>query len=158
MPGTASTAGSKVKQLAEPVYLFTYGTLRPSLYPGVPERFNVTPVGRGQLNGHFRMFNLGRFPALVESKPNGHPEDGAQIVGEVVATNKINLVGRLDRYEGCNGDATARDGLYYRALYDVTLDSGEVLRAVWVYLQKPNPSRQIVEVTTGDWADQIPKG
>jgi len=120
-------------------YVFTYGTLRPSLYPHVEKRFGVKLVGKGILESTFSMYNLGAFPALTKTG------DDTSIRGEVVETT--NLRG-LDHYEGYNSSG---DGLYDRSQQKVTLDDGRVLTA-WVYFMHKVP-QDVELVESGDWED-----
>lgn len=128
--------------------LFTYGTLRPSLYPHrlLP---GMDPV-RATLTAQLQMFNLGHFPALIEVEEGGRGMWG-EIVGEVITIPDIKM---YDAYEGYTPDGK---GLYDRAEFAVTLDSGETCRA-WVYFMHrlqffSGDSRQLV--VSGDWADIV---
>lgn len=134
-----------------PVKVFTYGTLRPSLYPGAVARFGLTPLGRGVLYGHYEMLHLGGFPGLIQTPPGTHPDAGASIVGEVVEVADLRP---LDRYEGY-------PSLYDRREVEIVMDDNTRATA-WVYLFNNTPEHGPVDpnrarpvVTTGDWADII---
>jgi gamma-glutamylcyclotransferase (GGCT)/AIG2-like uncharacterized protein YtfP len=133
----------KAQVTEQSTYVFTYGTLRPSLYPSVPNRFGVTPVGPGILEATYSMYNLGRFPALVKTG------DDTTIRGEVV---EIEDIKRLDWYEGYNS-TNPSDGLYDRTQQKVTLDDGRVLEA-WVYFMHKAPSG-VDLVESGDWGSIV---
>lgn len=125
------------------INVFTYGTLRPSLYPAVVDRFNLTPVGRGVLYGHYAMLHLGHFPGLVETPVRTHPDAGAAIVGEVVQVTDLSL---LDRYEGY-------PSLYMRREVEIILDDNRRVTS-WVYIYNGGPASG-KPVPTGDWADMV---
>lgn len=126
--------------------LFVYGTLRPTLYPEQAKRFGLTLVAaHATLHGHWKMHDLGRFPALVQTEPNGHPDDGAIIVGEVV---EISSLAQADYYEGY-------PRMYTRSEVDVTIENGQQLRC-WVYhYAAPQNIRFHPVVPGGDWG-QLP--
>lgn len=117
--------------------VFTYGTLRPSLYPHVENRFNVKLVGPATITVGLRMVSLGPFPALV-------PSDKHQtIVGEVVEAETLSL---LDGYEGYRNDGR---GLYDRKLLPVIYNNEQV--EAWVYFMKSTPPNS-TPIESGDWS------
>jgi gamma-glutamylcyclotransferase (GGCT)/AIG2-like uncharacterized protein YtfP len=124
-------------------YVFTYGTLRPSLYG---EKYGCTLVGPGQIKNlpiGFKMYNCGRFPALVPSRAKGLKP----IVGEVVS---IGDLVELDRYEGYQPGGK---GLYDRRLVEIDR-GGAVSVEAWVYfMQKAHPHMRWIR--SGDWTDVV---
>ena len=125
--------------------LFTYGTLRPSLYPRVINRFKLTPVSRAFLPG-FKMYNLGRFPCIVPDLAKGN----RPILGELV---EVADLATIDRYEGYTPGGK---GFYDRQAIQVTKVDGELVEAV-VYYMPVMPKRYTRPrvVTSGDWATQV---
>jgi gamma-glutamylcyclotransferase (GGCT)/AIG2-like uncharacterized protein YtfP len=117
--------------------VFTYGTLRPSLYPHVERRFNVKLVGPAILTTKLQMVSLGPFPALVCS-PNYH-----DIVGELVETETLSL---LDGYEGYRNDGR---GLYDRT--ELACFINGVYHTAWVYYMKSMPPNSN-PIESGDWS------
>lgn len=134
----------------QPELVFTYGTLRPSLYPHVLRRFRAQAKGFGILESNFAMYNLGAFPALVK----GLKGDDGLIRGEVIELPDLR---QADGYESYSADG---DGLYDRITQRITMDDGRVLTA-WVYFMSSLPSSindAIDYVESGDWADVVRKG
>lgn len=117
--------------------VFTYGTLRPSLYPHVEKRFNVKLVGPATIKVGLRMVSLGPFPALVPS------ENHNTIVGEVVEAADLSA---LDAYEGYRKDGR---GLYDR-MEVLTVVNG-LDYPVWVYYMKADPPNSS-PIESGDWS------
>ena len=119
-------------------YVFTYGTLRPSLYPG-----RAAAWVRAFLVDQLTMIDLGRYPALVEAT------DEHEIVGDVI---EVDSVTRFDSYEGYlpNGQ-----GLYDRRRVKVRGADAKVYLA-WVYfMHKDRAPEWGRTVPTGDWADVL---
>lgn len=124
-------------------YVFTYGTLRPSLSPRA-EAYGAKPTGMRATLPAYENLSMRNFsslyPVLVEDE--AHATD---IVGEIVEVDEATLA-RFDDYEGVNG------GLYVRTLYDVLVDGLPV--EVFVYHAGPAfdyaPTLPLVE--SGDWA------
>lgn len=127
-----------------PVLVFAYGTLRPDLYPSVPKRFGVTPVGPGTVTGPFRLLNLGAFPGVIKDEALArHPDGGSQLVGFVVETNNLRM---LDGYEGY-------PYLYSREQVQVAMRDGKTLTA-WIYTYQGG-DRNLEEVPGADWENVI---
>lgn len=146
-----ATMPEKVKEKDR---VFTYGTLRPTLYPGAIRNFGLAPIGKATLRGPFQMLNLGRFPGLIKhySLPT------VNIVGEVVEVENIL---NCDRYEGC---VPGREGnLYDRMKVTVRLDGAKSeMMEVWVYIyncdpREHNPADEAGArgsvVKSGDWEE-----
>lgn len=136
--------------------VFSYGTLRPSLYPHAVKRFGLVAMGKAALKGHFQMINLGAFPGLIEHA--GLPK--TSIVGEVISLASME---NADRYEGCR---YGRPGnLYDRKEVEVVMSADGKILKVWVYLfnytdkdihdpiNVDGPQRPIV--VGGDWENAI---
>jgi gamma-glutamylcyclotransferase (GGCT)/AIG2-like uncharacterized protein YtfP len=125
------------------MFLFTYGTLRPSLSPDRARAFKLSPRGRAVIPGGFALLNLGPFPALV-------PDTGSDtaIVGELV---EVDDLARLDDYEGYRPGG---DGLYDRQEVNVLGHDTGIVKA-WVYFMQPAGRarfRKAPVVESGDWA------
>lgn len=124
--------------------IFVYGTLRPSLYP------HRRPIDRvvepARLRDNLAMFDLGYFPALVES------DDEHEIVGETFEVPSIRM---YDAYESYlpNGK-----GLYDRRVVTIKTESGKELGA-WIYFMHADKFKEDgaadygKPVPSGDWAD-----
>jgi gamma-glutamylcyclotransferase (GGCT)/AIG2-like uncharacterized protein YtfP len=117
-----------------PAYLFVYGTLM-STAPGafgkaMRERLRCEAqlVGPAAIQG--RLYNLGRYPALVDS------DDPADLVhGEIFALREpCKSFTWLDRYEGTAPGEHGHNE-YQRVERPVRLASGEEITA-WVYLYR----------------------
>jgi gamma-glutamylcyclotransferase (GGCT)/AIG2-like uncharacterized protein YtfP len=115
-------------------HLFVYGTLMSTatgaLGKGMRERLQreAQRVGPATIRG--RLYDLGRYPALVDS------DDPAELVyGEVFALNAPRtLLAWLDRYEGIVPGQHGHNE-YERVERPVRLDSGQEITA-WVYLYR----------------------
>lgn len=121
--------------------LFVYGTLRPSLYP---HRHPGTPVRDAVLPGKFRMFNLGRFPALVYSAVP------TNIHGEVFDVQSSTM---YDAYEGY---APGGKGLYDKVEVPVIVEGREEL--AWVYFMHDKRLIEFLDRTPvpgGDWSTEL---
>lgn len=144
MPGVTGDGGSTVSPLITSLPLsdsgrikvFTYGTLRPSLYPYVISRFGLTPIGKGLLED-FIMYDLGAYPAITRGT--------GIIVGELV---EVKGLGRLDLYEGYRTDG---GGLYDRAKVTVNMIESDPTEA-WVYFMK-QASKYGHRILSGDWGN-----
>ena len=142
--------------LAKTILVFSYGTLRPSLYPHMMKRFGLLSMGKGTLKGPFQMLNLGAFPGLIEDVrlPN------RTIVGEVIGVSDL---AQADRYEGCNYGHPGN--LYDRKIVEVLLENGTPVKT-WVYLFNVNEKMHSFDdagakmpvVEGGDWATVLGKG
>ena len=124
--------------------LFTYGTLRPSLYAHKVGDVVGTPA---KLTG-FKMFNLGRFPCLVEDDSDGLEP----IVGETIAIPSVTM---YDGYEGY-------PILYNRKEVACHVDKEhDYYIGCWVYFMEPQMFSQhearAIYIPSGDWADVLAK-
>lgn len=129
-----------------PEKVFTYGTLRPDLYPHVPARFKVVALVPAVLaNPAFLMYHLGGYPALVKDEAAKAP-----IQGFLVETEDLK---RLDGYEGYRADGT---GLYDRMKVTVAtlVDGTSNPEEAWVYFMRRAPGGDRV-LASGDWAEAI---
>lgn len=131
------------------VKVFTYGTLRPSLYPRAVKNFNLTPKGKATLRGPFQMLHLGGFPGLIFD----YRLPTITIVGEVVEVEDLR---RLDMYEGYTGTDS---GLYNRKEVSVKFNDGTTAQC-WVYTFNCDPrfhdpidpaGAKAEVVVSGDW-------
>lgn len=113
--------------------LFTYGTLRPSLYPQNAGRFGLTKLRDAQMTVGLQMKDLGSFPALVVS-PDHHT-----IHGELAECSD-SMLPRLDAYEGYSKSG---DGLYDRT--EIEVDG----TTAFVYFMHAQSEGDVVE--SGDW-------
>lgn len=120
-------------------YLFTYGTLRPSLYHIKARAFGLEKVGDATLTEKFTLRNLGRFPALVPA------EEEHTIDGELV---RIENLSKADRYEGY---VPGGSGLYDRkeVIVNVLQGNDQYSIQAWVYFMKESDAPVI---SSGDWA------
>jgi gamma-glutamylcyclotransferase (GGCT)/AIG2-like uncharacterized protein YtfP len=129
-------------------YLFVYGTLMSTaagaLGKGMRERLQreARLLGAATIRG--RLYDLGRYPALVDS------DDPAELVhGEVFALHAPRMsFAWLDKYEGI---VPGRHGHneYERVERPVRLDSGQEITA-WVYLYRKSIAG-VPRITTGRW-------
>jgi gamma-glutamylcyclotransferase (GGCT)/AIG2-like uncharacterized protein YtfP len=114
--------------MADASHLFVYGTLMSSARHPMGARLarEGRLIGSATIRG--RLFDFGRYPGLVE----GRPDDG-RVHGEVYVLNSPQASFRwLDAYEGIiPGRAQGND--YERVLCKVVLETGSSL-AAWVYL------------------------
>jgi gamma-glutamylcyclotransferase (GGCT)/AIG2-like uncharacterized protein YtfP len=115
-------------------HLFVYGTLMSTapgaLGEGMRERLQreAQPLGPAAIQG--RLYDLGRYPALVDSD---NPAD--LVHGEVFALHKPSKsFAWLDRYEGIVPGQHG-DHEYQRVERPVRLAGGEEITA-WVYLYR----------------------
>lgn len=136
--------------------IFTYGTLRPSLYPKNVDRFGLVPMGSATLQGHYQLIDLGNFPGLI-SEPR---LPVSNIIGEVVS---IGTLEQADRYEGCKYGKPGN--LYDRVEVEVLLKEGAGCRIqkVWTYVFNHHENRNVHDpidpagakmavIDSGDWA------
>jgi gamma-glutamylcyclotransferase (GGCT)/AIG2-like uncharacterized protein YtfP len=120
--------------------LFTYGTLRPSLYP---VRMGQMPSTKATLCG-FKMYNLGKFPCLIHTRDL----NVSRIVGEVIELDNIK---RYDPYEGY-------PHLYDREEVNAKTEGGKEWLKCWVYFMRPSSfdrANGAVWVPSGDWANVL---
>ena len=131
------------------MFVFVYGTLRPSLYP---HRSNGKPSRPATLEANFVMWNLGRFPALV---PQPQSQCLTTIKGEVIEVEDVQV---FDAYEGYRANGK---GLYDREQFVVVIEeTGEIVSA-WTYFMHPERFEQRADgtaqrVPSGDWAAAMP--
>jgi gamma-glutamylcyclotransferase (GGCT)/AIG2-like uncharacterized protein YtfP len=123
-------------------YLFVYGTLMAATRHPMAMRLarESRLVGNGTIRG--RLYDLGAYPALVETG-----EGDGEVHGEVRALNSpAASLPWLDAYEGI---VPGRDSDYERVERRVRLEDGRALTA-WVYLyRKPVTGRRLIE--SGSW-------
>ena len=127
--------------------LFVYGTLRPSLYPW--RKRPGGPVEEASLTGNYKLWNLGRFPAVVESQL---PQ---RIVGE---TFEVEHIAPYDSYEGYlpNGK-----GLYDRKKVKIQLKDEVTTLEAWVYFMHhttfhgEDGPKWAEPIESGDWGDVV---
>jgi len=130
-------------------HLFVYGTLLSGAGHRMGARLQRESrlLGPGRING--RLYDLGAYPALVETGPN----DGS-VFGEVhELSDPARSLRWLDAYEGIvPGRETQCD--YLRVERSVRLENGGELMA-WVYVyQAPIRGRRIIEC--GCWLPRPP--
>ena len=131
--------------------LFVYGTLRPSLYPHVCEQWGLKSAGPALTKG-WTMYNLGRFPAVVEALT------GSSIIGELVIVDNLD---RLDRYEGYRPNG---QGLYNRKTIEV-FPARCTQEPIWLYYMNNAPQTGefygdnepvlYPVIPSGDWEDVV---
>jgi gamma-glutamylcyclotransferase (GGCT)/AIG2-like uncharacterized protein YtfP len=124
--------------------LFVYGTLLSATGHPMSVRLSreARLLGPATLKG--RLFDLGRYPALIETGPR----DGL-VHGEVYSLHSPPATFRwLDAYEGVSNPPKANCE-YERVLRQVRLDTGEQLTAA-VYLYRRDISRAHY-VESGRW-------
>jgi gamma-glutamylcyclotransferase (GGCT)/AIG2-like uncharacterized protein YtfP len=115
-------------KIAEPIYLFVYGTLRTGV--GNPVRkeimYDVELIGQSVIRG--KMYDIGRYPGAVP----GADKEPASIIGEVLKmTHPKKVLRILDQYEGFDPEMPERSE-YRRDLIAVQLPNGKEVMA-WVY-------------------------
>lgn len=122
------------------MFLFTYGSLRPSLSPSNVARFNLKPiVGKATLSGKLEMVSVGWFPALIPC------EGWNTVVGELVEVSDLTYI---DQYEGYQPNGR---GLYDREELPVFVDGKKYI--AWVYFMHRRP--HVAEDVPGqDWANR----
>jgi gamma-glutamylcyclotransferase (GGCT)/AIG2-like uncharacterized protein YtfP len=125
-------------------HLFVYGTLLSGARHPMGARLQreASLVGAASVQG--RLYDLGRYPGLVESA------DAGDIVhGEVYALDDpVSALPWLDAYEGIRPDK-AEGNPYERVERAVRLGSGATLTA-WVYLYRKSV-RQRPPIPGGRW-------
>jgi len=123
-------------------YLFVYGTLMAATRHPMAQRLarESRLVGNGTIPG--RLYDLGSYPALVETV-----EGDGEVHGEVRALNNpAASLPWLDAYEGI---VPGRDSEYERVARRVRLeDGGEVTALVYLY-RAPVTGRRLIE--SGSW-------
>jgi len=107
-------------------YLFSYGTLLPSLAP--PEIKSTVRrlrrVGRGFVRGH--LFDLGEYPGAILTRT------GSQIAGQIFELpDDPEVLDRLDEYEGFD-PANPASSLFVRKRRCVQLQDGRRFFC-WIY-------------------------
>ena len=115
-------------KIAEPNYLFVYGTLRTGV--GNPVRkelmYDVELIGQSVIRG--KMYDIGRYPGAAR----GADEEPGSIIGEVLKiTHPKKVLRILDQYEGFDPEMPERSE-YRRELIAVQLPNGKEVMA-WVY-------------------------
>jgi gamma-glutamylcyclotransferase (GGCT)/AIG2-like uncharacterized protein YtfP len=129
-------------------YLFVYGTLmstaRSALGKGMRERLQREARLLGPASTQGRLYDLGRYPALVDS------EDPADLVhGEVFALQEPGKsFAWLDKYEGIVPGQHGHND-YERVERPVRLASGEEI-AAWVYFYRKSVV-SVRRLASGRW-------
>lgn len=95
-------------------------------------------LGLGKTVENYNLYNLGAFPKVSLTR-NDH---NVPVVVEVFETDTRGLTGPLDALEGY-------PAFYDRTEVDVTLDSGETVKA-WIY-HIENNSGLTYPIMNGDW-------
>jgi gamma-glutamylcyclotransferase (GGCT)/AIG2-like uncharacterized protein YtfP len=115
-------------------HLFVYGTLTSAaprgLGRGERDRLyrEARPLGAATIHG--RLFDLGRYPGLVDGREEADTAHGEAFL----LTAPDTTFAWLDIYEGCHDSRCGRDD-YARVLRQIRLVTGETLTA-WVYLYR----------------------
>ncbi len=107
-------------------YLFSYGTLLPSLAPPEikPTVRRLRRVGRGFVRGH--LFDLGEYPGAVLNRT------GSQIAGQIFELpDDPEVLDRLDKYEGFD-PSDPKSSLFVRKRRYVQLQDGRKFFC-WIY-------------------------
>ncbi len=115
--------------------LFVYGTLKRGFPNSWSRRLWAAARFAGEASLPGRLFDLGAFPAFVES---GEP--GEKVHGEVALLPDAELLAELDFYEG---------SAYTRELRTVEMQDGE-RREAWVYIFRA-PLGRARPVAGGRW-------
>lgn len=123
--------------------IFVYGTLRPTLYPH--RRREGQEVKQARLTGNYKLWNMGRFPALVEDLKS------KTIVGETYEVPDIKV---YDQYEGY---LPTGKGLYDRKEVEIEFDGKT--ESAWVYFMHSERFKSdggwAQEIESGDWQDTL---
>jgi gamma-glutamylcyclotransferase (GGCT)/AIG2-like uncharacterized protein YtfP len=125
-------------------HLFVYGTLMSGAGHPMGARLGREGrlVGPALIVG--RLFDLGRYPALVETGP-----DDGHVHGEVYAlSNPAEAFRWLDRYEGIVPGREAQSD-YTRVERTAQLDAGGAI-TTWVYLYRA-PLEGAAVIESGRW-------
>jgi gamma-glutamylcyclotransferase (GGCT)/AIG2-like uncharacterized protein YtfP len=130
-------------------HLFVYGTLLSTAgHPmGARLKRQARLIGEASIGG--RLYDLGRYPGLVEAA-----EAGERVHGEVyILDNPAKALRWLDAYEGIvPGDHDQNE--YLRTERLVRLASGQEI-AAWVYLYRKDASR-FPAIPDGRWPPARP--
>lgn len=104
-----------------PEYVFTYGTLRPSLATGTAARLiaGLEILGPAVVCG--RLFDLGPYPGLIAGP--------GRVLGDLLRVADGPRLVALDAFEGCGGS----NPLYQREAWRATRPDGSEVGA-WVYV------------------------
>jgi gamma-glutamylcyclotransferase (GGCT)/AIG2-like uncharacterized protein YtfP len=104
-----------------PDFVFTYGTLRPSLATGTAARLIAGLEIAGPAVVYGRLFDLGPYPGLVAGQ--------GRVSGDLLRVPEGPRLGALDAFEGCGGS----NPLYRREAWRATRPDGSDV-AAWVYV------------------------
>ena len=127
-------------------HIFVYGTLLSGARHPMGARLARESQILGEATIQGRLYNLGRYPGLVES---GDPAD--VVHGEVYALNSpATTLAWLDAYEGISSHAA--DNEYERCERAVRLASGAEVTA-WVYLYRA-PVTGRAAIAGGRWTSR----
>src|SRR4051794_38856866 len=121
------------------IRLFVYGTLKRSCSHPMARYLEGRGIYAGPARMRGRLYDLGRFPGLVEALG---PEEWVQGDVYILEVDASETLAALDKYE---------DAAYERILVPVNIDSGEVTEA-WTYFYrgKVDEERWIV---AGVWTE-----
>lgn len=108
-------------------HLFVYGTLLSGAGHSMHRVLagHAELVGEGFFNG--RLYRVGHYPGAV---PSSEPDD--RVFGEVYRLREaVDLLFKLDEYEGCGPTAVAPQ--YVRTTARITLTNDTIVHA-WIYV------------------------
>ena len=137
-------------------HLFVYGTLITAaasapLGKTMRARLQREAASLGAATMPGRLYDLGRYPGLVES-----PDPAERVHGEMLRlADPAGALARLDAYEGARPGDPASE--YERALRMARLASGGDDVAAWVYLYRGDLAR-VPHLTDGRWQPQADTG
>jgi gamma-glutamylcyclotransferase (GGCT)/AIG2-like uncharacterized protein YtfP len=131
-----------------PCYLFVYGTLRPDADHPMSRFLARRSRLRGAATVAGRLYDLGRYPALVEATTDEERVRGS--LSELFDAE--DTLAALDRYEGVATEGT--EGLFERTRAAVRRETGEVVEA-FVYVYR-GPVSEGQRVASGDWLERRP--
>jgi gamma-glutamylcyclotransferase (GGCT)/AIG2-like uncharacterized protein YtfP len=124
-------------------YLFSYGTLQPSLAPKEIEAAvrSMRRIGNGRVHG--RLYDLGDYPGAILGS------SGSMILGQVFELpDDPEILKQLDEYEGFD-PAHPEGSLFVRKKCWVALKGGKRI-SCWVYIYNRHPGNA-AGVANGDF-------
>jgi gamma-glutamylcyclotransferase (GGCT)/AIG2-like uncharacterized protein YtfP len=125
-------------------FLFTYGTLRPDLWPAALRRIlpELRCLGTATVRG--RLYDLGPYPAAILDAAADE-----RIRGEVLELPPgTSVLSVIDTYEECC-PADAAESLFLRLRCDAEFADGRVLNC-WIYVYNRDPG-SVPLVPDGDY-------
>lgn len=126
-------------------HLFVYGTLRPGSRHPMAKFLaeHARHIGPAEMPG--RLYDLGRYPGMTDAQ-----DADDQVKGDVFQIeDAIQVLGRLDEYEGVTGDAPR---LFERKSGIAKLEDGSKLTA-WFY-EYQGATRSEGRIWSGDYSDE----